>query len=86
MNIKACWSSIINKYEVNLPIRESLPLWKTSKESWTSKGRWQNSWAHFLLETNNILKEREREREKESTRAAKMTYNLSSTNSKERIR
>ena len=33
MHIKECWSSIINKYEINLPIRESLPLWKTSKES-----------------------------------------------------
>ena len=66
MNVTyACWSSIINKYETNLPIWESLPLWKTSKESWTSKGRWQNSWAHFLLETNNILRERERERERE---------------------
>ena len=83
IDIEACWFSIINKYTINLPIRESLPLWKTSKESWTSKGRWQNSWAHFLLETNNILKERGRE---ESTRTAKMTYNLSSTNSKERIR
>ena len=33
MNIKECQSGFINKHEINLPIRESLPLWKTSKES-----------------------------------------------------